>query len=118
MIQKGSFLVPIDKSGVWQVSTFHIYGGFLNKYARSGCFIKVSVKKIKNNFWLSKKSKTKSIVILTKKESHFNGFYKKFKFNSCVLLKKRLSSFGSEILGPALKNIKRKKFIYSFSGIL
>ena len=50
MIQKGSFLIPIDKSGVWQVSTFHIYGGFLNKYARSGCFIKVSVKKIKNNF--------------------------------------------------------------------
>ena len=55
MIQKGSFLIPIDKSGVWQVAAFHIYGGFLNKYAKSGCFIKISVKKIKNNIWLSKK---------------------------------------------------------------
>ena len=112
MIQKGSFLIPIDKSGVWQVAAFHIYGGFLNKYAKSGCFIKISVKKIKNNLWLSKKSKTKSIIILTRKESGLNGFYRKFKFNSCVLLKKRLSSFGSEIIGPTLKNVRRKKFIF------
>jgi ribosomal protein L14 len=118
MIQKGSFLIPADKNGVWWVSSFHIYNGFFNKYATSGDFLKVSIKKIKNNIWLVKKSKTKSILLLTKKENTYNNFYLKFKINSCILLKKRLSSVGSEILGPSLKKIKRKKFIYSFSGIL
>jgi len=118
MIQKGTFLIPADKNGVWWVSSFHIYGGFFNKYAKTGYFLKVSVKKVKNNFWLTKKSKNKSIVLLTKKEINYNNFYFKFKVNSCILLKKRLTSVGSEILGPALKKIKRKKFIYSFSGIL
>lgn len=118
MIQKGSFLTPIDKNGVWQVGVFHLYGGFLVKYAKSGDFIKISVKKIKNNLWLAKKSKSKSIIILNKKEYLNGGIYFKFKLNSCVLLKKRLSSYGSEILGPSMRTIKRKKFIYSFSGIL
>lgn len=118
MIQKGSYLIPVDKNGVWLVSTFHIYGGFLNKYAKSGCFLKISIKKIKNNFWITKKSKINSILLLTKKEITLNGFYFKFKINSCVVLKKRLSSLGSEISGPSLKKLKRKKFIYSFSGIL
>lgn len=118
MIQKGSFLNPIDKNGVWWVSTFHIYNGHLNKYGTSGDFLKVSVKKIKNSLWISKKSKIKSILILTKKEVFLNSYYFKFKINSCVLLKKRLSPLGSEILGPTIKKIKRKKFIYTFSGIL
>lgn len=118
MIQKGSFLIPVDKNGVWWVSTFHIYGGHLNKYTGSGYFIKVSIKKIKNNLWTSKKSKLKAIVILTKKETTINSYYLKFKLNSCVVLKKRLSSLGSEILGPSIKKIKKKKFIYAFSGIL
>lgn len=118
MIQKGTFLIPIDKNGVWQVEAFHLYGGFQVKHSSSGFFLKISVKKIKNNNWLAKKSKSRAITILTRKESFFNNFYLKFKINSCVLLKKRLASFGSEILGPSIKNIKRKKFIYSFSGIL
>jgi large subunit ribosomal protein L14 len=118
MIQKGSIILPVDKSGVWSVSTFHIYNGFFNKYATSGYFLKVSVKKIKNNTWLTKKAKIKSILILTKKEIKLNNFYVKFKINTCLLLKKRLTTFGSEVLGPSLKIIRRKKFIYSFSGTL
>jgi ribosomal protein L14 len=55
----------------------------------------------------------------TKKEIKFNdGSYVKFKFNNAVLLKKRLSAKGKEIVGPGLKVIKRKKFLMSFSGTL
>jgi ribosomal protein L14 len=57
--------------------------------------------------------------MLTKKEIKFNdGSYIKFKLNNTVLLKKRLSAKGKEIVGPGLKIIKRKKFLMSFSGIL
>jgi ribosomal protein L14 len=47
-----------------------------------------------------------------------DGSYVKFKYNNIVLLKKRLSAKGKEIIGPGLKNIKRKKFLMSFSNII
>jgi large subunit ribosomal protein L14 len=57
--------------------------------------------------------------VQTKKEvSKIDGSYVKFKFNSVVLLKKRLTPKGKEIIGPTLTNIKRKKFLASFAGII
>lgn len=59
------------------------------------------------------------MVVLTVKGSLLlDGSFIVFKQNSCVLLKKRLSTKGKEILGPGLKKIKRKKFLISFSGII
>ena len=119
MIQKGTYLIPIDKCGVWWVNTFHIFKGFKNKIGKSGNFIKISIKKTKPNNWIIKKSKINSIITLTKKEIKIedNSLYK-FKNNNCILLKKRLTPKGKEIIGPGLKIIKRKKFLVSFSGIL
>lgn len=119
MIQKGTYLIPMDKCGVWWVSAFHIYTGFHKKIARNGSFIKVSVKNTRPDNWVAKKSKLNAIVILTKKEVILNdGSYLKFKQNNAVLLKKRLTAKGKEIVGPGLKTIKRKKFLMSFSSIL
>lgn len=119
MIIKNSFLIPIDKNGVWLVKVFHLYGGFLKKFASSGSFLKISVRKIKLNSLVLKKSKYKTILILTKKLIKKNDFsFLKFKINSCVLLKRRLTPIGKEIYGPSLINIRRKKFLYSFSGII
>jgi len=47
-----------------------------------------------------------------------DGTFIKFKFNSLVLLKKRLSSKGKEIVGPGLRLTQRKKFLMSFPGVL
>ena len=119
MIQKGTNLIPMDKNGVWNVCTFHLYGGFFKKNSTVGGFLKISVKKIKNNKWLVKKTKSKSIIILTRFNLKKNDFSMiKFKINSCLLLKKRLSPIGQIIFGPSIILIRRKKFIYSFSGIL
>jgi len=119
MIQKGTYLIPMDKCGVWWVSVFHIYGGFNNKIGKSGNFVKISVKNTRPDNWVVKKSKLNGIIILTKKEVRLkDGTYLKFKYNNLVLLKKRLTAKGKEIIGPGLKNIKRKKFLMSFSGIL
>lgn len=119
MIIKNSFLTPLDKNGVWLVKVFHLYGGFLKKFAVSGSFLKISVRKIKLNSLVLKKSKYKTILILTKKLIKKTDFsYFKFKINSCILLKRRLTPIGKEIYGPSISNIKRKKFLYSFSGII
>lgn len=119
MIIKGTNLIPSDKNGVWNVRVFHLYGGFFKKFSIFGSFIKISVKKVKLNSLVLKKSKLKSIVILTRKLQKKNDFsFFKYKLNSCILLKRRLTPIGKEVIGPAFSSISRKRFLYSFSGIL
>lgn len=119
MINKGTYLTPVDNSGIWAVGVFHIYGGFFRKFGKIGTFFKVSIKTVKINFIILKKSKVSSILILSKYHSIKNDkTYIKTHNNKCVLLKKRLQPYGKEIEGPIDKNVSRKKFIYSFSGII
>ena len=119
MIQKKTYLIPIDKSGVWWVNTFHLYKGFNRKVSGVGDFLKVSIRNVKPNNWIAKKTKTNCIIVNTKKEIKKNdGSYVKFKFNGVVLLKKRLTPRGKEIVGPTVTNVKRKKFLVSFAGII
>jgi hypothetical protein len=49
MILKGTYLIPIDKNGVWWVSVFHLYSGFFRKFCKVGGFVKTSVKILKTN---------------------------------------------------------------------
>jgi len=119
MIQKTSILVPSDKCGVLTVNTFHLYKGFSRKYSHFGDYIKVSVRKIKPENPLTKKSKRKAIIVRTCKGTNLvDGSYCRFDFNSVVLLKKRLTPEGKEIFGPIVRSFKKKKFLSSFSGIL
>lgn len=116
IIQKQTYLTPTDKCGVWWVMVFHLYNGFNQKITYTGRFVKTSVRSTKPENWLKKKTKVRSFIIRTKKQ------YKKLDFttivffsNTGVLLKKRLTPRGKELFGPILYNIKRKKFINSFS---
>jgi len=119
MIQKGTYLTPIDKNGVWVVNTFHLYGGFKRKSAHLSNFIKVSVRSVKPNNWITKKSKHISIITHTKKYiKKKDGSLLFLKFNTNVLLKKRLSTKGREIIGPGIFNFKRKRFLTSFIKII
>lgn len=119
MIQKNSYLTPIDKNGVWKVKTFHLYKGFKRKTSSISNFIKVSARVTKPNNWISKKSKHISIITHTKKFiSKNDGSLIFLKYNTNVLLKKRLSSKGREIIGPGVFNLKRKRFLSSFIKII
>lgn len=119
MIYKSSKLIPSDKCGVWLVKVFHLYRGFNRKVSFQGDFIKCSVKKIRPENWLKKKTKLKGFIVRTQKEFFKrDGSYVKFKNNSVVLLKKRMTPQGKEIIGPILYNIKRKKFVSSFAGAI
>ena len=119
MIQKFSKLIPLDKCGVWEIKTFHLYGGFRVRWLKTGGFIKSSIKKTKPNNWVTKGSKTKAIIIHNKKEiKKIDGSNYKFKLNSAILLKKRLTPKGKEIFGPSTFEIRRKKFINFFVGVI
>lgn len=119
MIQKNTLLVPFDKSFIKTVKVFHLYFGGKRKISTSGFFFKSSIKKIKKFSTYKKGFKTNGIIILIKSILHKkDGTFYFFKFNSCILLKKRLTPRGKEIFGPSLFLIKRKKFINSFVGVL
>jgi ribosomal protein L14 len=119
MLHKGSFCSVIDKNGIQQVGIFHLYGGFFRKYSFFGSFLKVSVKKVSPSYLVLKKSKFKAISILTIfKQFKKDGSIIFFKTNSLVILKRRLTPLGREIVGPTNYNIFRKRFLFSFSIII
>lgn len=108
-----------DKNGILLVGVFHLYGGFYKKSAMFGDFVKISVKQTLSSFLVLKKSKFKSIIILTKsKQVKLDGSFLIFKINSSVILKRRLTPLGKEILGPVNYNIFRKRFMFSFASVL
>jgi large subunit ribosomal protein L14 len=116
MIQKNSILKPVDSCGVYKVKVFHVYKGAQGKLAFSGDFVKVSAKIVKPENPVKKKSKHRCIITKTKyKNFRIDGSFIKFRRNSLILLKKRLTPRGSSLKGPISRNIKRKKFISSFS---
>jgi len=119
MVQKESVLIPIDRCGVWVTKIFHLYGGSIRKKSTINNFVKISVKSTKPNNWVKKKTKLKALILKTKKEVvRGDGSLVKFKLNKCVLLKKRLTPKGRELIGSCLFQIKRKRFSSSFIKII
>jgi ribosomal protein L14 len=116
MIQKNSIVKPGDSTGVLKTKVFHIYKGSRAKIAIIGDFVKVSVKETTPDNLIKKKSKHKSILIRTKfRNSRKCGSSILFKENSLILLKKRLTPKSKTLKGPISINIKRKKFLSSFT---
>lgn len=119
MIQKNTILSVSDVCGVDIVRCFHVYKKRKNFLGGIGNFIKVSVRSIHKNKFKLKKKKFRSLIVNT------NRFYTKFDGsnlyllkNACVLLKKRLTPCGKLMRGSIVYNIKRKKFIKSFSFVM
>lgn len=112
-------MIPADKCGVLFVKVFHLYRGFFRKSSKNGDFIKSSVRKTIPDNWVKKKTKIKGIIVRTRFKtfkSDGSSFY--FNENNAVLLKKRLTTKGKELVGPVTRSIKRKKFVNSFVGCM
>jgi large subunit ribosomal protein L14 len=117
IILKETVLIPADKCGVETVKVFHLYKGFNRKHSFVGDFVKISVKRVVPDNWIKKKTKLKGILVRTKFNINLiDGTNYRFKENNVVLLKKRLTPKGKEILGPTSRKLKRKKFTSSFAG--
>lgn len=119
MIQKKTFVYPIDKSGVLLGNVFHVYRGGQKKISCVGDFVKISVRKAKPEIKLKKKSKVKALIARTKYySSKLDGSGVYFYENSVVLIKRKLIMRSKEFIAPADWNIRRKRIIYKFPGIL
>lgn len=119
MVQKSSILIPANRCGVWTVRVFHLYRGWNRRTAYIGDFLKTSVQRTRPENWLKKKSKLKAYLIRScKGTGKKDGSKINFNHNSCILLKKRMTPYGKEFFGPTVKNIKRKKFLASFPGVI
>ena len=119
MIQKNSFVYPIDKSGAMLGNVFHTYKGGQKKISRVGEFVKISLRKVKPDIKLKKKSKVKSLIVRSKFRSlKLDGSNVFFYENSIVLIKRKLIMRSKEFIAPADRNILRKKIVYKFPGIL
>jgi len=116
MIQKESILKPADNCGVIRSKVFHVYKGSKGKLAFYGDFLKTSAKIVKPDNPIKKKTKMRAILIRTKFiKNRKDGSSLYFKRNSLILLKKRLTPKASNLKGPVSRNVRRKKFISSFS---
>lgn len=119
MIQKGTQLIPIDKTGVYLVNTFHLYQGGRRKIAHVSNFIKTSVRVVNPESILPKKKKTLALVINTKFRVVKNdGSLAQFFENHCILLKRKLVFRNKDITFPGSRTLKRKKLMFKFPGIL
>lgn len=119
MVKKSTKLFIANKCGVWWVNIFHIYGGSNNLTGKLSNFVKVSVRKHDPNSKITKKTKLKSLLIRLKKPFiRVDGTTIRFFSNSGLLLKKRTNFYGSEIVGPTLIELKKKKVLAGFRGII
>lgn len=115
MIQKGSFIVPGDNSGVLKTKVFHVYKGSKGRLAFIGDFLRVSAREVRPENPIKKKSKHKAILIKTiYKNMRRDGSYICYDRNSLILLKKRLTPRSTILKGLISRNIRRKKFLSSF----
>lgn len=119
MIQKNSILNVLDINGVFVVKCFHTYKKFNKNTSSSGLVFKSSIKLYSKLRKKWKGKKTKSIVVVSRSRyKKPDGSFIYGNKNSCVLLKKRLSIRGKLTKGYNFYNLKKKKFINSFSLVI
>lgn len=119
MIQKNTIVYPIDKSGALLGNVFHTYKGGQKKISRVGEFVKISLRKVKPDIKLKRKSKIRALLVRsTYRSTKLDGSIKFFYENSVITLKRKLVVRSKDFTASADRNIRRKKLIYKFPGIL
>lgn len=112
-------MIPSDNSGVLKTRVFHIYRNSQGRIGFIGDFFKVSVREVLPENPIIKKSKHKSILVRTVyRNFRKDGSFLFFEENSSILLKKRLTPRSTLIKGPISQNIRRKKFLSSFTKVI
>jgi len=119
VIQKTTIVYPIDKSGAIIGNVFHIYKGGSKKIAAVGELVKMSIRKVKPDIKLKKKSKVRALIARSKfRSTKLDGSFFYYYENSVVLIKRKMILRSKEFIEAADRNIMRRKMIYKFPGIL
>ena len=117
-LQKNSFSIPSDSSGVFLVKVIQTRRCSNTKHAKIGRFLRVVIRNIKPALKKFRKKKSRAIVVRTKNLNYTKkGRYYNFYDNALVLLKKRMNSRGKELYGSTSKLLKIKKFRIAYRYI-
>jgi large subunit ribosomal protein L14 len=112
MIQHRSMLEVADNSGAKKVQCIKVLGGYQKRYARLGDIIMVSVKEASPEGNVKKGSKTKAVVVRTRKEQRRpDGSYIRFDQNAVVLINAEREPIGTRIFGPVARELRWKEFM-------
>lgn len=119
MIHKETVIIPLDSSGIFLAKVFHLYSGYHRKVSYIGNFVKTGVKITKPDSSYLRKRKFISLISQTTKETtKTDGSWIKFKFNFSVFLKDKNVLSGSNVNGVTLHELKRKKLLLYFPGVI
>ncbi|MFW5872239.1 MAG: 50S ribosomal protein L14 [bacterium] len=107
MIQQESRLTVADNTGAKEVLCIRVLGGTRKKYASVGDKIIVTVKSALPSGEVKKGTKSKAVIVRTKKEVRRNdGTYIRFDDNACVLLTQNEEVRGTRIFGPVARELR------------
>jgi len=111
-----STIVPVlDNSGGILVKCLKIYGKAPKGRASVSSLILISIKTYKKHRKVKKGQLFKSILVRVKHNvMRHGGYFVKSELNGVVLLSTRMSPLGTRILGPILKESRRKGLLGIF----
>ena len=128
MILKQTWVKLTDSSQAKWLKVFHLYGGFNRQKTQTGFEVKGSIRIIQpmmdpyKGFTIKRinKGKIAKTLLIRQKYMYSNkqGFVVQSKFNTGVLLKSDNTFETTHVMGPALRNLKKKKLLTSFKGSL
>lgn len=126
MIQKQTWIKLTDSSQAQWVNTFHLYAGFYRKTSSVGYFIKGSVRIIQPPMQVYKGFSVKFInkgrivrTLLTRQKYSsllLNTISRKSWLNTGVVLKRKGNLLASHLIGPVMKEVKKKRYIQLFKA--
>ncbi|MFO7638653.1 MAG: 50S ribosomal protein L14 [bacterium] len=111
MIQEYSRLVVADNSGARQAMVIKVYGGSRRRFGYLGDTVLVSVKEAMPNSAVKAGSKSKAVVVRTRKEvRRTDGSYVRFDDNACVLIDDKGEPKGTRVFGPVARELRERRF--------
>jgi len=107
MVQQESRLAVADNSGAKEVLCIRVLGGTGKRYASIGDNIVVTVKNTIPGSNMKKGTKSRAVVVRTKKEIRRpDGSYIRFDDNAVVLLNTAGEIRGTRIFGPVARELR------------
>jgi len=112
MIYVSSVVPVLDNSGGLLVKCIKIYGKAPRGKATMGSLMLVSVKTYRTHRKVKRGQLLKCILSRVKHNIlRHGGYYVRSELNGVVLLNARMSPLGTRVLGPILKETRRKGFL-------
>jgi large subunit ribosomal protein L14 len=111
MIQEYSRLTVADNSGARRAMVIKVYGGSRRRFGYLGDTVLVTVKDAMPNAAIKAGSKSKAVVVRTRKEVRRpDGTYVRFDDNACVLIDDKGEPKGTRVFGPVARELRERKF--------